>query len=364
MTHRTNTTESAPADAAVAPKPAKPANAKRRRTQADKNLTLVGKVWYFRRLEAGVREYFSLETSDRAVARDRRDAHLAAHRGKTVAQIREAKARANLAPVESARLAFLGDRERHGVRDATLRGYTQFTDLFARAFPGTRWQSLTPEEFDAWLRGRYASPVSAATAARHIGAMLNWADKPPVRALDNPELAAFRFKKPLSDTAVEFLTVEESGALLAAAGSEALPPIALGLFAGIRPEEVARMDWSMIDWDERRIRIPAQASKTRAARNIEGVPDALWRHLAPWRGKSDGPIHPSPRKPIESARRAAKLTRWPHDALRHTFATYYCALVGNPGIVAHALGHSNLGMLTRHYNGVAKKSAAEKFFAL
>lgn len=333
------------------------------RKPADRNLHLVGDTWYFRRttkLRDGrtVRESFSLKTRDLNEARARRNAHEAL----PVETVIETRALAAVGDtVEAASVAFLENRERHGARPATLRSYKTFTGIFSTAFPASRWQSLSGEEFDRFLRTKYADPESAATAARHIRAFLNWSSLE--KRLRNPNLLSYRFKRPLTDTAVDFLTIDECAALLNHATPDAKPALALGLFAGIRPDEIARLDWRAIRFDERRIRIDAAVSKTRAPRNIEGLPDALWRHLEPCRRES-GPIGTNTRKALEESRRVAGLTRWPHDALRHTFATYYCAQSGNPGIVAHALGHANLGMLTRHYNGVATKAEAAAFFAL
>lgn len=327
-----------------------------------KNLTLVEGTWHFRRMLSGEIEKFSLKTTDLRLAKERRDAHLRATHGKTLAEIRGESIAHELSSVEAATERFLEEKRKLGARPATLTGYAMMCRLFAKNFPGTEWQKLSATALDKWIRNRYESPVSAASCARHLRVLFRWANE--AHALKNPQLVSYRYKRPLCDTAVEFLGVDECRRLLRHANSSALPAILLGLFAGIRPDEVSRLKWSAVDWSEKIIRIDADVSKTRTPRNIENIPDTLWRQLKPWEKETSGFICRWPRKPIEKARDDASLTRWPHDALRHTFATYYCAHTGNPGVVAYVLGHSNLSMLTRHYNGVAKKSEAIEFFAL
>ncbi len=332
------------------------------RKAALKNLIQVEGTWHFRRMLSGEIENFSLKTTDLRLAKERRDAHLRATHGRTLAQIRGESLARELSTVEGATERFLEEKRKLGARPATLTGYAMMCRLFPKNFPGMDWQRLSASAFDKWIRNRYESPVSAASCARHLRVLFRWANE--AHALKNLHLVSYRYKRPLCDTAVEFLGVDECRRLLRHADSSALPPILLGLFAGIRPDEVSRLKWSAIDWSEKIIRIDADVSKTRTPRNIENIPDTLWRQLKPWEKETSGFICRWPRKPIEKARDDASLTRWPHDALRHTFATYYCAHTGNPGVVAYALGHSNLSMLTRHYNGVAKKSEAAEFFSL
>lgn len=327
-----------------------------------KNLTLVEGTWHFRRMLSGEIEKFSLKTTDLRLAKERRDAHLRATHGKTLAEIRGESLAHELSSVEAATERFLDEKRKLGARPATLTGYAMMCRLFAKNFPGTEWQKLSATALDKWIRNRYESSVSAASCARHLRVFFRWATD--CHALKNSGLFAYRFKKPLTDNAVEFLTAEECRRLLLNSNGNAMPAIILGLFAGIRPDEVSRLEWNAFDWAEKVIRISAKVSKTRTPRNIEGIPDALWRHLKPWQNHKTGHVCQWPRKPIEAARRAAGLTRWPHDALRHTFATYFCAQTGNPGVVAYTLGHASLAMLAKHYNGVAKKSEAAEFFAL
>jgi integrase len=148
--------------------------------------------------------------------------------------------------------------------------------------------------------------------------------------------------------------------------------LAVMLFAGVRPDEVASQHkpallWRHVNAAERMIRIPAEIAKTGRPRIMEGLPDAVWAWLKP--AGEDQPVCPA--RSLQAVRLAQSLggygkkRRWPHDALRHTFATYHVAAFANPGQTAMLMGHEgNPTMLHRHYRGLATKAEAERFWAL
>jgi integrase len=59
---------------------------------------------------------------------------------------------------------------------------------------------------------------------------------------------------------------------------------AIGMFAGVRPEEICRVSWAMVDLDHSRIRIPGSITKTRIGRTIDLEPNAVaWLSSVPKR---------------------------------------------------------------------------------
>lgn len=217
-----------------------------------------------------------------------------------------------------------------------------------------------------WLQDKTGSEGGKAAIVRACRALWNWA------IAQDPQLATVDATAGLSGASAssqgdaEFLTVAQVEACLANAG-EYRSAMALLFFSGIRPEELAgrgkpRLLWKHVRADERIIRVPSDISKTGKPRLIEGLPETVWRWVAP--GRDEDPV---------SAGRTRQVLRicqdvvpkWPHDATRHTFATYALALTGDAGKVATWLGHEgNPTMLHRHYRGLATKAEAEKFFAL
>ena len=53
--------------------------------------------------------------------------------------------------------------------------------------------------------------------------------------------------------------------------------------------------------------------------------------------------------------------KWPHDALRHSFCSYYLAAHENAAKTALQAGHTE-SILFKHYRKLVKKEQAEKFW--
>src|SRR5688500_9077409 len=69
----------------------------------------------------------------------------------------------------------------------------------------------------------------------------------------------------LDDGAPVILTGEQAAALLTAASTfeegALLPYVAIGLFAGLRASEIAKLDWHEVSLDERTIEVIAKKAK-------------------------------------------------------------------------------------------------------
>ena len=83
---------------------------------------------------------------------------------------------------------------------------------------------------------------------------------------------------------------------LSASDDEILPAVALGMFAGLRPEsEIWRLDWSKIDFTRKQIDVEPLATKNNgdnaSVRWVE-MPDNLIEWLLPFRRKA-GPVSPT-----------------------------------------------------------------------
>jgi integrase len=135
----------------------------------------------------------------------------------------------------------------------------------------------------------------------------------------------------------------------------------LGAFAGIRPTEILRLTWADVNLEAKTVRIPAVASKTRAARTVELEPNAVaWLEL----DKSEGPIFKgNVARLIERLRLAAGLEGWVQDFFRHSFATYHTTAFQNPGKTAMMLHSKDRpDTLFRHYFSDRLKSDAIRYW--
>lgn len=159
------------------------------------------------------------------------------------------------------------------------------------------------------------------------------------------------------------LTVDQCQALLENTSDGDCAFAAIGLFTGIRPNEIRQMTWDMVNLEAGNIRIPSEITKTHTSRTIQLEPNAAaW--LAPLKIKA-------PRMPQDEGARgkrfclATQLKAWPQGALRHTFASYHVTAFENPSRTALFM-HCRTApdILFRHYFKDTLKSEALKFWQL
>ena len=107
-------------------------------------------------------------------------------------------------------------------------------------------------------------------------------------AASNPVTQAAKVKVPPAPIGI--LSVSEAHRLLLACRQDILPAVAVGLFAGLRREEIARLDWKEINLERGHIEVKAAKSKT-ARRRLVRISANLYAWLAPHRQLA-GPVRP------------------------------------------------------------------------
>lgn len=266
-------------------------------------------------------------------------------------------------------------------RGTTLRWYESKLALFGAALGDRPMTQITR----AHLVGSVAQLTgSASTRAAHLRAirvLWRWClrHEPPLLAHDVTTGLKTSASRAGDKSGIGILTPAEAALIIAGAGRHR-SALALLLFAGLRPQEIWGQDkpplrWQHIHAKEQLIRVPAECAKTRRPRIIEHLPPTLWRHLTP--AAADQPVSLiSSQALIRTAQIAARFSHkkdgqhrtlrpWPHDATRHSFATYALAITGDPGQVSLWLGHEgNPRMLYTHYRGLATRAEAEAYFAI
>jgi integrase len=272
--------------------------------------------------------------------------------------------------VETAADEFLRTRLINGNRSRTVDWYEQKLNAIVSAFGERRIDDIDRPQINAWLNSLEVSAGTRAGLARCARALWRWAatQDPPLVSMD--ATAGLKTVGPTNRGEAHFLTVPDAKKILDGSGPYR-SALALLLFAGIRPEEVAGTGKPLLLWKhvreaEKMIRIPSEIAKTGKPRIIEGLPETLWHWLQRPAGAQDNdPISPGRTTQLVRRSRALLGGTWPHDATRHTFATYALAFTGDPGKVALWLGHEgNPTMLHRHYRGLATKADGDTFFAL
>lgn len=198
-----------------------------------------------------------------------------------------------------------------------------------------------------------------------LGNLYTWAAKqnPPfVRKGFNPGREMERCKVIQGD--VEFLRVADLKKILVRLPTtrpDLMSLVVLVCFAGLRPSEAARLDWSEVG--DNHIRLPGKKSKTGYSRSIP-IQENLKLWLAPWRQDS-GLVCPDVNlEHINTAIRRVSGVRLSHDAMRHGYGTHRQRVIKNLGAVAEEMGNS-FAICRRHYvNAFCTEDEANEWFSI
>ncbi len=120
--------------------------------------------------------------------------------------------------------------------------------------------------------------------------------------------------------------------------------VALDLFAGLRPTETERLDWSNILWENESISIKPRQTKVKQARKAE-----IDSTLAAWLAvvKTSPPLILANFLRRLRAYRSDLDQRWIPDGLRHTDATDWLGVHNDRARLAELLGNS-VEVIGRH----------------
>ncbi len=223
-----------------------------------------------------------------------------------------------------------------------------------------RVRSFTAEDCQRLLESTFESPRQRAKGRLILHAIFahslnhGWCSSNPVASLRAPII---------HESEIRPLDTHELRRLLhTAMASEhraCMPALGLMLWAGVRPAEIIRLDWSDIDEEERIISLHPRHAKTGGARHI-----TLYPVLASWLRETHTPRRGS-LCPPDWARRwkrlrlAAGLVPWRQDVLRHTFASYHIKHWRDFTRLQLEMGHRSAELLRTRYLSMRGITATE-----
>jgi len=177
----------------------------------------------------------------------------------------------------------------------------------------------------------------------------------------------------------QILTIDQTRKLLTTCESDQkyLPMIkflVLGLFAGLRPNEIQRLKPEDIQLEPTPftrdryknvgpingiIDIKVLASKTGRPRKVV-INDTLARYLQRY---SDKPIFPKTnfRKNFDALRESAGFESWPQDIIRHTAASYFVSKTQDWQLTASQFGNS-VAVLEKYYVDTIHPSMIDQYY--
>jgi integrase len=219
---------------------------------------------------------------------------------------------------------------------------------------------ITSSDVDHWIQSLKVGPQTQNNFRAVLSAMWTFAFR---RGYAASNVIQFVDKASVVRDHVPTFSVEELGRLLGVASPDYLPVLAIGAFAGLRPEEINKLRWEDLDFHERTIRVNASAAKTRKKRFAE-ISDNLGTWLQPYAGRTGRVAPPNLQKLRRATMKAAKIDKWPPDVLRHSFASAHYAFYRDPARTAVIMGHRDQNMLLTHYRDLMKRSEAFRYWQI
>jgi len=164
---------------------------------------------------------------------------------------------------------------------------------------------------------------------------------------------------------IDFYRPTELKSMLQSADDDGLRAvIALNGLAGLRVEEIMRLQWKDVWHVKGHIHVSAAIAKGRCRRLVEMCP-ALLEWLAPFR-KAEGPVWSlsvdAYHEALIALRERLNIPAR-KNGLRHGYVTFHFGLYANENLTAALAGNSP-AMIHLHYRGLATRNEAKKWFGV
>ncbi len=271
----------------------------------------------------------------------------------------------NSARIDEGLYDFLEMKERAGKSGRYMSDLRARGKRFAGDFPDRVFAEISVTDANEWLARLNVASVTRNNYRRTLAVLFAWANKSGFCSI-NPFQAAERASE--ASGRVPIFTPAELRIVFDSAPRELIPFLAIGAFAGLRSEEIRKLQWEDIDFKKRRIDVNADVSKTATNRYVP-LRSPLFEWLHPV-AKSSGSVVPLNlldrlkrfRKALAS-KDAAIPVEWKHNGLRHSFASYALAESDNAPQVALWLGHASPRVIFEHYRERVEPDDASAWFS-
>jgi len=236
----------------------------------------------------------------------------------------------------------------------TIVQYESYFKVIKEELGDVKINDLKRSDIEDWLSETEWSPRTRKNYLVTLTTIFNYAVKRDYCA-ENP--AAIIERPIMDDKAPGILTPGQTKILLdktLACRREMLAPIAIGLFAGLRRSELCSLDWSEIDLESKTIVVEGTKAKTRK-RRVVTITDNLLAWLKPL-VLNEGRVAPNVDafgEKLKHLASDAEISPWPHNALRHSFGSYFYAESKNENLTAAEMGNTPQ-MIFKHYRALVR----------
>ena len=242
------------------------------------------------------------------------------------------------------------------LRPSSLNQIQLHLSQLAGQFSNQMCHKVSSSQLEEWFHTRNWKRSTIDGVLAKVGPFFTWCIRENY-CENNPCKAV---KRPRSDDSPpSIFTPPEAQKLLLTAfktDPEMIPYLAIGLFAGVRPLEIQRLQQQ--DFTDQYIEITAANAKTRKRRLV-----SLSNNLKAWlRIGGDLP-------PINKPKRLSRILQksgleWKPDIMRHSYASYHLALHQSADKTALEMGHRDTQMLFRHYRELVTKEEAQAYWTI
>ncbi len=273
--------------------------------------------------------------------------------------------------------AFLKAKQKDKLRPRSLADLECRLGMFNKTFGERLVKDISAAELSEWVddpavtdmtrRNRYVilrGLLDYAVAKKHLGSnTLATIQKPKVESA-SPQILTVQQARGLLNAALENPSLELGWFVV------------LGLFLGVRTEELLRLKVADVRRDESYLHIGPHIAKKRRIRNVPFTvevnaggktkrldPVSAW--LTRFPSPQDGMVAPPGclHKFYKKLVPLAMISDWPANGMRHSFASYFYALTSNAAETCARLGHRREDVLFDHYRSLTKREEAIAYFS-
>jgi len=270
---------------------------------------------------------------------------------------------------------FMTSRRAMNCKHKTMVQYESYFNVLDEEFGTSKLHELHRQDIEDWLAESEWAPRTRKNYLVTLTTFFNFAVEREYCSVNPASVIA---RPILDDAPPGILSPEQARGLITvglACTPELVPAIVIGLFAGLRRSEICALDWQEIDMAGKTIEVKGTKAKTRQRRLVT-IQDNLAQWLALF-AQNSGPVAPTVDAFGERLRhlvrgrkaqgddpgRPAVVEEWPHNALRHSFGSYFFAKAKNENLTAAEMGNSPQ-MVFKHYRALVKNDEVETYWAM
>ena len=242
------------------------------------------------------------------------------------------------------------------LRDLRVRLEKRFAAAFV--VPIT---SVTTADIQQFIDGLKGAPRTKKNFLTTIGTLFSYAKNKCYLPESHPGVTKVEFKA-TGTGKIEIFTPGEIKTLLAKAKPTLIPALAIGAFAGLRSEEIKRLDWKSVNFDEKFIEVGAGIAKNRVRRIVPMTANLiLWLHQ---HKKTAGSVNAFSNLANQFGKLAmAANIPWKKNGLRHSYISHRVAVTDSLEKASLEAGNS-INVIRSNYLRMVTAEQGRQWFSI